>query len=171
VSISRRMFLASIPALYAALSNVNLDTEAVKVLLPEAPAPLGSILKKFLVEFPDGGTISFDGFVTQLIQRSAVDSITTVSLEVVPTGEVTSTPATKRPKRIARDTVVQLNGESLGDVLSIEAPRIERTLYEVYHRKDEGEATFIQGVKRIGPLKLELAWDKEFDVRKLMGGD
>jgi hypothetical protein len=161
------MFLASIPALYAALSHVNLDTEAVKVLLPEVPAPVGSFRKEFLVEFSDGATVSFDGFVTQLTQRSAVDSITTVDLEIVPTGEVTSTPSTRKRQS---GTVVRLNGETLGDVLSIEAPRIERTWMETTSYLDNpDEPTFIPGLRRVAPMKLELAWDQRFDIHKLMG--
>ena len=162
------MFLASIPALYSALSGLDLDRDTVRVLLPDVPAPVGSALKKFMVTFPDGGTMSFDGFVTHVQSRAAIDSITTVEMEVVPTGEVVSTPATSTHRPVYRDEVtVTHNGETIGDVLSIETPQLKRSVYEVT-TADHTERTYIEGIKRAGPMRLELAWDKDFDVKKLM---
>ena len=183
MSISRRAFLASIPALYAALKNIDLDMEPVKVLLPPVeppPSVLGgtSLLQKFRVDFPDGASLSFNGFVTHAETQLPVDSLATVQMDIQPTGEMEYTPPVKgqrrRPNRKdaieANATEVSFNGKSLGDVQEIRLPQVRRTMIDISTIQDSAP-NFMEGLRRPTPLMLTVAWDEKAPVSlsELMG--
>jgi hypothetical protein len=159
------MFLASIPALAAALSNVDLDTEVVKILLPEVVPPLNTDLRNFFVTFPDGGTMSFNGYVTELSQRIGAGEWLTAEMTIVPSGEIVSTPATKKKPR-TKETTVHFNGESLGDIATIEMPTMTRNTFDVT-TADGDEEFMIGGLRRVGSMSLELNLNEDIDVVKL----
>jgi hypothetical protein len=189
VSISRRAFLASIPALYAALKNIDLDMEPVKVLLPPVAPPMAlgggdAVAQLFRIDFPDGATMTFHGYVTQAQTHAAIDDICTAELSIQPTGEVSYTPPTELVVEeleafdpevggeaiSARGVEVTFNGESLGDIREIQMPTMRRQPIDVTTAMDTHQR-FELGPLRVEPMQLTVNWnpDGPVSIHDLMG--
>lgn len=168
MNISRRMFLASIPALYAALKSIDLDTESVKVLLPEIPDTTFSLpggLRNFHVDFPDGARLSFSGYIKQANVIDGIDTMHMVNMDIVPSGEVNYTPPSGK-KFHDEPPAVCVNGESVGDVLDISG-QVQREVIDVTYANDEVQS-YATGIQRCSGLSFTARVNEDFDVLKLM---
>jgi hypothetical protein len=169
VSVSRRGFLASIPAIFAALRAVSTGqitpaTEMPFIAAPEVAKKVSDdILKRTLTMiFPDGTTWTCDGYVTSATTNASIDGIHSLGFSFQPSGDMTRekgkivpTPRGTRARR-ARGMQAFLDDQEMM-VQSIEAPRVEAIHYEDHF--DPQHHMF--GMRRLGEITMEVNVDDD----------
>lgn len=165
MDMKRRTFLASLPAIFAALKTVTLPTPAAAV---PTEAPVTGILRSgeqtFTITFPDQSKWSMQGVVTSQGVNAPFDGLVEVVTKVRPIASTsTFTPAPKRasPQEL---TTVEVNGVPVGNLLDVGVPSMSRQAFDVTSDPafgGDGAEHYVMGTLRISDLVITTAMLKD----------
>lgn len=159
---NRRQFLVSLIAVPLVAKALLADASAAKAVVAGDLSPLSTIpLDGWTIHFPDGTIFGFKGFIESSNRSYPVDGLITDTFSVRPTSPPVITTGPKQ-----YDATIARDGQDIGVVTEIEAPRMSREMVDVTYGGMFGgpadeHATYIPGLKRVGPMSFTVLLEAE----------
>jgi hypothetical protein len=159
---NRRQFLASLVTVPLVAKALLADSGAAKAVVAGDLSPLSTIpIDGWTIHFPDGTVFQFQGAIESLTRTCQIDGLMTDTFRVRPTSPPVITTGPKQ-----YDATISRDGQDIGVVTEIEAPRLSREMVDVtyggvFGRPADEHATYIPGLKRMGSMSFTVLLEAE----------